>query len=188
MRNNDLVGFSCDSVGRKSACNTGDLGLTPGLGRSHREGKGCPPQYFGLEISMDYIVFGATKSWTWLNNFLFHFSLPFRSRHLSLSLSLYVLVAQPYQTLWSPCTVAYQALKSTMARILKWVATPSSGDLPKPGIEPRSPTLQADFLLSEPSGKPSLSLVILNSAFQIQTAPLILFPLHKSYIFNTKYL
>ena len=29
---------------------------------------------------------------------------------------------------------------------------PSPGDLPNPGIEPRSPTLQADTLLSEPPG------------------------------------
>ena len=28
------------------------------------------------------------------------------------------------------------------------------GDLPNPGIEPRSPALQADFLPSEPPGKP----------------------------------
>ena len=31
---------------------------------------------------------------------------------------------------------------------------PPPGDLPNPGIEPRSPTLQADSLLSEPPGKP----------------------------------
>ena len=31
---------------------------------------------------------------------------------------------------------------------------PSPGDLPNPGIEPGSPTLQADSLTSEPSGKP----------------------------------
>ena len=31
---------------------------------------------------------------------------------------------------------------------------PSPGDLPDPGIEPQSPTLQADSLLSEPPGKP----------------------------------
>ena len=30
---------------------------------------------------------------------------------------------------------------------------PPPGDLPHPGIEPRSPTLQADSLLSEPPGK-----------------------------------
>ena len=33
---------------------------------------------------------------------------------------------------------------------------PSPGDLPDPGIKPRSPTLQADSLPSEPSGKPQL--------------------------------
>jgi len=31
---------------------------------------------------------------------------------------------------------------------------PSPEDLPDPGIEPMSPTLQADALLSEPPGKP----------------------------------
>ena len=31
---------------------------------------------------------------------------------------------------------------------------PSPGDLPDPGIEPRSPTLQADSLPAEPQGKP----------------------------------
>ena len=33
---------------------------------------------------------------------------------------------------------------------------PSPGDLPDPGIEPRSPVLQADALLSELPGKPVL--------------------------------
>ena len=32
---------------------------------------------------------------------------------------------------------------------------PSPGDLPDPGIEPRSPTWQADALPSEPPGKPN---------------------------------
>ena len=41
------------------------------------------------------------------------------------------------------------------ARILEWVAVPSPpGDLPNPGIEPRSPAFQADSLPSEPPGKP----------------------------------
>ena len=31
---------------------------------------------------------------------------------------------------------------------------PSSGDLPNPGIEPRSPSLQVDSLPTEPPGKP----------------------------------
>ena len=39
--------------------------------------------------------------------------------------------------------------------ILEWVAFPSPGDLPNPGIiEPRFPTLQVDSLPAELSGKP----------------------------------
>ena len=40
------------------------------------------------------------------------------------------------------------------ARIPEWVAFPFSRDLPNPGIEPRSPALQADSLPAEPQGKP----------------------------------
>ena len=43
---------------------------------------------------------------------------------------------------------------------------PSPGDLPNPGIEPRSPALKADSLLSEPLGKPPGSVFLLiNSSF-----------------------
>ena len=40
------------------------------------------------------------------------------------------------------------------ARVLGGLPFPSPGDLPNPGIEPGSPTLQADALPSEPPGKP----------------------------------
>jgi len=40
------------------------------------------------------------------------------------------------------------------ARILEWVVFPSPGDLLNPGIESRSPALQADSLPTEPPGKP----------------------------------
>ena len=41
------------------------------------------------------------------------------------------------------------------AGILEWVCLfPSPGNLPNPGIKPRSPALQADSLLSVPPGKP----------------------------------
>ena len=42
------------------------------------------------------------------------------------------------------------------ARVLEWVAMPFPEDLPDPGIEPGSPALQADALLSEPPGKPHI--------------------------------
>ena len=64
-----FLGFPCDSAGKESACNVGDLGSIPGLGRSPGEGKVYPLQYSGLENSMDYIVHGVTKSWTQLSNF-----------------------------------------------------------------------------------------------------------------------
>jgi len=47
------TGFPCGSAGKEFACNAGDLGLIPGLGRSPGEGKGYPLQYSVLENSMD---------------------------------------------------------------------------------------------------------------------------------------
>ena len=61
-----FLDFPCGSIGKESACNTGDLGWIPGLGKSPGEGKGCPLQYSGLENSMDCIVHGVTKSQTQL--------------------------------------------------------------------------------------------------------------------------
>ena len=40
------MGFPCGSAGKESACNSGDLGSIPGLGRSPGEGKGCPNPVF----------------------------------------------------------------------------------------------------------------------------------------------
>ena len=57
------------SGGKESACNVGDLGSIPGLGKSPGEGKGYPLQYSGLENSMDCIVHGVTKNWTQLSGF-----------------------------------------------------------------------------------------------------------------------
>ena len=67
----DYWGFPDSSVGKESACNTGDMGSIPGFGRSPGEGKGYPLQYSGLENSMDCIVHGIAKSWTRLSDFHF---------------------------------------------------------------------------------------------------------------------
>ena len=56
-----------------------------------------------------------------------------------------------------PWTVVYQAsLSMGFSRQEYWSGLPflSPGDLPDPGIEPRSPAFQADALPSEPPGKP----------------------------------
>ena len=46
-------GFPYGSDGKESACNAGDLGSFPGLGRSPGEGNGTPLQYSCLENPMD---------------------------------------------------------------------------------------------------------------------------------------
>ena len=59
-----------------------------------------------------------------------------------------------FATLW---TITYQAPPSMgFSRQEYWsgLPFPSPGDLPDPGIEPRSPALQANALTSEPPGKP----------------------------------
>ena len=69
-----LWGFSGGSDCIESACNPGDLGLIPGLGRPPGEGNGEPFQYFCLEKSMDRgawwsTAHGVTKSQTQLSDF-----------------------------------------------------------------------------------------------------------------------
>ena len=59
----------------------------------------------------------------------------------------------------TPWTAAYQAPQSLgFSRQEHWsgLPFPSPGDLPEPGIEPRSPTLQTDALPSEPPRKSNL--------------------------------
>ena len=71
-----MLGFLGGSDGKESACNSGDLGLIPGLGRFLGEGNSHPFQCFGLKNSMNRgtwqaIVHGVAKSWTQLSNFPF---------------------------------------------------------------------------------------------------------------------
>ena len=66
-----------------------------------------------------------------------------------------VLVTHSCLLFATPGTVALQAplsMEFSGART-RGYPFPSPGDLPDPGIKPRSPELQADSLLSEPSGK-----------------------------------
>ena len=64
-----ILGLPCVSAGKESACNAGDLGSIPGLGRSPGERNGYPLQYSCLENSMDCIVHGVRKSQALLNSF-----------------------------------------------------------------------------------------------------------------------
>ena len=67
---NGLLTFPGGSDGNELACNAGDLGLIPGLGRSPGERNGNPLQYSCLENPMvregwQITVNGVVKSWTY---------------------------------------------------------------------------------------------------------------------------
>ena len=74
------LGFPGGSDSKASACNMGDLGSIPGLGRSPGEGSGNLLRYSGLENPMDGGAWWATvhrvaKSRTRLSDFTFTFTL-----------------------------------------------------------------------------------------------------------------
>ena len=56
------MGFPGSSAGKESACNAGDLGSIPGLGRSPGERNGNPLQYSCLGNPMDRGAWWATYS------------------------------------------------------------------------------------------------------------------------------
>ena len=80
MQSWNVIHFNGNYCGKESACNAGDLGSIPGLGRSPGEWKGYPLQYPGLENSMDCIVHGIAKSRKRLSYFHFHFQSRMRSQ------------------------------------------------------------------------------------------------------------
>ena len=53
------------------------------------------------------------------------------------------------------------------ARVLEWVAISFCRDLPNPGIEARSPALQADALPSEPPFKHDLNKILYNYIVEV---------------------
>ena len=76
------------------------------------------------------------------------FTSDFQHSNTFISFPVKVKVAQSCPTLCNP-------MSTEVSRPEYWSGQPFSfpGDLPNPGIEPRSPTLQVDFLPAEPQGK-----------------------------------
>ena len=63
--------------------------------------------------------------------------------------------SESHSVVSSSCDSMDYTVRGTLqSRIVAGLAVPSPGDLPNPGVEPRSPSLQEDCLLSEPRGKP----------------------------------
>ena len=99
------MGFPGGSEGKESACNVGDPGSIPALGRSPGEENGNPLQYTCLENSMNRgawqaTVHGVAKSRTWLSDFTFPeiknlASLPFPGVHASFHVKSGTALFQP---------------------------------------------------------------------------------------------
>ena len=112
--------FLGGSDGKASIYNAGDLGSIPGSGRFPGEGNSSPLQYSCLENPMDrgawcrLLSMGVAKSQAQLNDFTFTFHFPALEKEMA---------THSRQEYWSG------------------LLFPSPGNLPDPGIEPRSPTL-----------------------------------------------
>ena len=61
-------GFPDSSVGKESACNAGDLGSIPGLGRSPGEGKGYPLQYSWASLVAQLVKNVPEMQDTWVRS------------------------------------------------------------------------------------------------------------------------
>ena len=59
-----------------------------------------------------------------------------------------------FATPWTVVSQVLQSMEFSRQEYWSGLPFPSPGDLPNPGIEPGSPTLQADTLPPEPPGKP----------------------------------
>ena len=93
--------FPDSSACKESTCNVGDPVSIPGLGRSAGEGIGYPLQYSGLENTMDYIVHGVAKSWTWMSNF--YMDLTFQISMQCCSLQHWTLLPSPVTSTTGHC-------------------------------------------------------------------------------------
>ena len=135
----------------ESTRSAGDVGSIPALGRSPGEGKGYPLQYSRLEISMNYIVIGVTKSWTQLSDFHFHLDSWWLCKNISVPQSICFLLYKmelPVKSESVDCSVVSNSLwhldcsppSSSVhgilqARMLESAVMPPPGDLPGPGVK-----------------------------------------------------
>ena len=62
------LGFPCGSAGKEPACNVGDLGLIPGLGRSPGERRGYPLQYSWASLVAQMVKNQPAMQETWVQS------------------------------------------------------------------------------------------------------------------------
>ena len=124
-----------------------------------------PLSVFSARVGMTFLVLSACGAY-----------ITVLQKNLNVFISsseVWVKVTQLCPTLCNPMDYTVHGI--LQARILEWRILkpfPSPGDLPNPGIKPRSPALQADSLPEESPGKPKNtgvgSLSLLQGIFLIQ--------------------
>ena len=109
-------GFLGGSAGKESACNEGDMGSIPRLGRYSGEGNGYPLQYTCLKNPMDCVVCGVTKSLDRTKRLpLFFSSAKFRHSVMSNSLQPHGL-----QHTRPPCLFSIPGVYSNSCSLSRW--------------------------------------------------------------------
>ena len=147
-----FLGFPYSTVGKESTCSEGDLDSIPGLERSPGEGKGYPLQYSGLENSIECMVHGVTKSWTWLSDFQNNYfarlykDSPWCRAHESESHSSRV---QLFATPWTIQSTEFSRQKYEVGSLSLF-----QGISPTQGSNPGLLSCRKIFLPAEPQGKP----------------------------------
>ena len=115
-------------AGRESTCNTGDLGLIPGLGRSPGEGKGYCSSILAWRIPWP-IVHAVAKSWTRLSDFHIHTDLHYSSFFvLDSSIWFYKCILL--------CLHHYGIMYSSFTALKILHASPIQSSLPFPSLQP----------------------------------------------------
>ena len=121
-----------------------------------------------------WLEYNTDQTWWWSTwgareKHRLYFYFIYLSIHLPAGLymccAVLCLITQSCPTLCNPMTVARQApLSMGFSRQEYWsgLPCPPPGNLPNLGIEPRSPTLLADSLPSEPPGKGSIYICLCN--------------------------
>ena len=144
-------GFPDNSVGKESACNAGDSSSIPG--RSPGKGIGYPPQYSGLENSVDCIVHGVAKSQTLPSDFQWtkqssepFFSGPFLACHFIQATTISWTV---YSSNSEKLPVSQHTLLSSTCHLLSHHFLLFALECPSPiSLHPSLPGLFAVFCLS----------------------------------------
>ena len=160
-----MKGFPGGSDGKQSACNAGDPGFTPWVGKIPWRRKWQPTWVFLPGKSQRQRSLAGYSPWCckrvrhdFKQQQSLYLQRPFTLASqppASLSIVSHLSCVWLCATLW---TIALQVpLPMRFSRQKYWsgLPFPSPGDLLDPGIQPASPALAGGFFATEPPGKPS---------------------------------